>query len=615
MSETPHTHNLRNGLALVATLGAGAASIAGLNGDGKEQHRVPTSADTLTRVVPHQPPAELLGPVTLAEPPVPLHESRHSHTGHRHHKVKLSIASTPEQTPVRKEHPKPPSHDDPGPVVITPPKGTLPPAPEQLLELHPESLTTPAAEAEVMHDNAVYLPVLGCSGILVRNAGGTPIGIKTAKHCLKDNWYIDASDQYGLNFDGQPVYAELGDSLDDLTIAGQVTQFAFAPLDKASDTAFGAFEGQSMDDVIASATSNQMPAEQVDSLPRGTVVYMGSYPQDELNNPGPSKRENFAMHVIGTTTENVADEGEVLRTLVAAIPESADGAECSWRSSGSEVFTLDASGNRIDIGTQTAFNDFGLLRYKDDPKAGAEERASIEQQFGVDMTGYAGVCYISFLSPSAADGMVTANVYTPPPIPPPTPEQLALEQFEETFAADFVDPTYTRKIINGFVQVNEPNGGSYWLDKPAYAYDPATKTLLLAYYGLKGGGSTALSLETFPDGTMQNVAIYSHDGGITPPDITTTSTGALVPNADGSPSFTDANGFNFGIFLQGDMSQPVAPGSGLVDSLNVDANGNLVLNIPVDKGGGDPNAPPPPTTPTTPTTPETPTEPTTPTTP
>ncbi|HTB49043.1 MAG TPA: hypothetical protein VK712_03090 [Verrucomicrobiae bacterium] len=443
-------------------------------------------------------------------------------------------------------------------------------------------MTIPPAVSQIMSENTVYLLPSGCSGFLIRNPAGQPIGVQTAQHCgamsqQDGDWGTNANGQPTVTFNS-PMGVETGDTIDSLTDIGDITELALsAPTDATHDLALGALGDNSMPDVLANY--NQMTPAQVAALQPGDVIYNSGWPQFEANNSGPRKREEFAMSVLGTSNITTT-KGDNLNVLWAAVPESADGAECSFGDSGSAGFTLDQEGQPLIIGPLSGFDDFGLVLNQNDPAAAASARTYYENEFGVDLTGYSAVCSFD-IGPLSTSSEVTAQVVAPEGpegTPPPTP----LENLEQQYTADFFNPDFTRQVINGMVVITGLKGSRY-IDRPAVYYDPSGDgTTLLAWCG-DGDASSPDSLHIqalLGNDALQSVSIYSDNDGQTDPDLIN-STGAVAPSNDtqpGTPGFTDANGLHFGIY---NTDNPLSndPATDASQSTLSIVNGQLRVNL------------------------------------
>lgn len=289
------------------------------------------------------------------------------------------------------------------------------PATAELQKLNPEGLSISPEISKIMHEDVVYLPALRCSGFLIRSENDEPIGILTAEHCslrgIDGRWSKSKTGQTTLSFD-QPFIAQTGDTMDNLTTVGEIRQFLLnSRYDTTHDMALGVFDGHTIKEVAARYKQISLP--NVYSLKKGDVIYNSGWPVDQPNNPGPLKRQGFAMSVLGSANWAITN-GDVLNLLVAAVPVSGpDGTECSWGNSGSAAFIVGPDGKPRIIGTASAFNDFGYLYNKGKPQDATAESNYISSTYNVDMAGYGAVCGFNYEPPVIASGAVVVTVGIP----------------------------------------------------------------------------------------------------------------------------------------------------------------------------------------------------------
>lgn len=410
------------------------------------------------------------------------------------------------------------------------------PPPSELLSFPADRLQVPTEISSIMHSESVYLPALMCSGFLVRNQEGAAVGVETAQHCslrYADGHWTKGDGTAAIDL-GEPITVQTGDSLDALTDVGNVSQVILnGPDDTKHDQALLVLDGHDPEEVLNSYNQFHLSPEEITALPKGSVIYDSGWPVDQLKNPGTLKRQEFAMTVLGTATWNISN-GDTLKLLLAAVPESSDGAECSWGNSGSEAFVLktiaqpDGTTRQVpySIGTASAFNDFGELYNAKNPAAAATEKSDIEATFGVSMDGYAAVCGFAYETPSAENGMVVASVVEPKP--PLTPEQLAT--LEEQFQKNILDPSSASDTLDGLAHIHTATT-DIWVKDPVYTYDSATKTLLLAYVTAAKDGSSMLAMDTFSgDGILSSISVYGPDDTAAP-QLNTIVTGLKLGTA------------------------------------------------------------------------------------
>ena len=266
-----------------------------------------------------------------------------------------------------------------------------------------------------------------------------------------------------------------------------------------NDNALGVFANSTPEEVLAS--SMQMSHDEISTLKKGDVIYNSGFPVNQQFNNESTKRQDFAMSVLGQAEWTVTN-GKILKLLVAAVPLSKDGAECSWGNSGSQAFIVRPDGSIGLIGAESAFNDFGFLY--NDAVNGAAEKVAIESYFGVDMTGYAAVCGFAYEVPSQESGMVVGPVNVTDTLP--VTETIA-DKVRQFAVKTFEDVTHDRTIIDGIVRVPNPKGDSM-IEHPEIIYDDADKSYALVSYGSELKGH--ISVTVLPK--LDSLIVYSENG-------------------------------------------------------------------------------------------------------
>jgi hypothetical protein len=321
------------------------------------------------------------------------HKHRHNHNTHHPKRRKVvkapvgSIVESPHNTPLPATHVEAPQ--------------------EPVLEnLHPESLTVPEEISTYFRKNVTYLPATGCSGSLVRNWEGLPVGIQTAQHSSmlpKHGRFETAADgtpqvRFGQRFD---VYT--GDRGDQLTKVGHVAKFLLnSQADSTRDIVYGGFDGINPEHIAVHAQIAS--AAELATLKKGDVVYASGWPVDQPNSGGTLRRQEWPMHILGDDEWQI-DNGLKLKGKVAALPNNPNSTECSPGDSGAVVI----DSNQKNLGVMSAYNDFGAV-YNKDPDKAASYKAYIEAKFGVSMDGYMATCFIVSTPPSRDQGAYIANV-------------------------------------------------------------------------------------------------------------------------------------------------------------------------------------------------------------
>lgn len=417
------------------------------------------------------------------------------------------------------------------------------PQTQELINLHPENLSIPEEARLIMRENTLFVSSTGCSGFMVRDQYRAPAGLITSQHCgllsQHNNIVTDENGKSLANFHA-PVTAYLGNSFSDLTPAGNVEKFAISgQSEMTKDVAIGSFEGSDIQEVIEAASFSRETAL---GLEKGDVVYNSGWPVHQPGNTTNSRRQEFAMHVLGHATWQVTN-GQELNLVVAAVPKNEDGAICSFGDSGSVGFTVSNSGEALPIGVLGAFNDFGAV-YNTDPQKAAAQKAYIEQTFGVNMDGYDAVCGFAYDSLSADD---TRILEIKPPVNESSPVLTPLEQRIFDYHSEFYKDDSKRQIIDGLVRF-QIGAGSYVIERPAVTgYDTETDTVLFAWH--QNQGKDALMIHPVKLNDLGNLRVYNNssqsiDGKVTP--MLLEANGKLAPSEDGVHLFKTVEGLEFG---------------------------------------------------------------------
>lgn len=444
---------------------------------------------------------------------------------------------------------------------------------DKLVDYHPEKLRIPAAEAQFIAENAVKIPALNCSGLLVRDREtNQPIGFETATHCglLKDDGHrgIDAAGNPTLDL-GRPIVAYLGDRDDNLTAAGEAKQFIFAgDSDMTNDQAYAAFAGHTVEEVMRAA--GQKSPEEIQQYQQGDVVYVGMHPAAQPDTVGPNRRQDTPAIVLGTGSIRVAN-GLRLDVLTVAIPE---GVNCTPGASGSVVFDL-KDGHRSTNGVASAYTSFDPRLHPDGEEAAREARGQAERRFGVSMKHVSGICSFAFRQPSVENGAVIANV-----VDVPVYEQTPLNQFERQYTENFFNPDFTRHILKGgTIKIPSPKGGDTFLKDPVYEYDPVSGYVVFG--GYNDGSKNGLTLLPVHTESLNMLSVYKNGEGL--PHLTDAAGEVTFP-LDGQPRhFTDTqNPDGFGEYLNIDRIE------GAVSHRIEITDGKLTLHEVTEKGGFDP---------------------------
>lgn len=579
-------NSLRRAIAVLAIAGVGTGAASQQVGAAE---KLPVEPG-LAQLGPEQ--ADSSGRIAIAEPEATSASetavSAQSSTGtrpgytmvydqakkpHEHHK--------PHHKP-QKHHPKPKEHHHKHkkhphkPTTVTPPVVPAPP----LQDLHPENLPgdlTPEV-VSVMKENAAYILPSECSGWLLRNSDGVAVGVLSAKHCgflpSDGNLSTDANGQPVYNFN-QPLTVYNGNEVGNATTPSDMTEVGVVNnvyVDPTTDMVVLSFAGQDPEAVVALAQSQVMPASQSSTLPEGSVVFSRGITQYQPNNTGPEEMQNFAMSVLGNSNWAVTNPGgqtiEQVNLLIAAVPLSPDGAECSPGESGAGYIVYNSTNNQWQVvGIATAYNDWGRYYTANNPTQAAANLAYFQSEFNASLSGYFAVCGVEQQFPSAATGGQFI------PVNNPEDPSFAIDSLVEQYRDDMFEAGYTPQVIKGLVDL----GNKGWLENPTFEYDPTTDTLLLGGYTQNSDTDPAdhLGVTVIQNASrnLQDLSVYSDDGKTAP--SLTTATGTLELDPD-QLSFEDQNGLAIG---QSNFPiEPLPASAGA--TLSIDSSGQVLMTQP-----------------------------------
>lgn len=403
-----------------------------------------------------------------------------------------------------------------------------------------------------MRRNTVYISGLDCSGEAIRGAKGQIIGVLTAEHCsLTDakNQRIQGSDGKYYIVQPEPVRAETGASMDNLSTVATIDSFIVPnTTDFTRDLAIGVAKGQDPSEVLQVYERSTLPNAKLKQLTVGDKLYMAGWPQYQpRNKTGVEERQSFEMSILGLG-KSETDEGKDLNVVWAAVPPTKDGSECSYGASGSEGFVM-ADGQAKAIGTLSVFMDL-TGKVPDIPTPN-----SMATPLGIgNGKNIAAICGFSYEAPTPANGgMVLHAVRSSSEIP----GYVSPEQAIATARQQFEDPSYTKTIINGAVEVPGFNSGANkggppsWVNNPALFHDAAHNSTVFAW--ASSTDPDHLNFVYVEDKDLYEIFIYPHDNAIAPNLLS--STGAdqyqADPTGQTSGDFIDGNQLVFGNVLPG----------------------------------------------------------------
>jgi hypothetical protein len=160
------------------------------------------------------------------------------------------------------------------------------------------------------------------------------------------------------------------------------------PNSDQNDSAILVFDGHTP--VEAQALTPELP-----NFAPGQTAYLSGYPEVQPLNTGALERQQWPVTYLGTTDINIKDGRQLSGVLAFAIKPSADGAICSFGTSGAGV----SDANNRTAGDLVAFTDYVPAYYSNSENTNAQEaaanRANDERLFGFNLSEYAGSCYFS----------------------------------------------------------------------------------------------------------------------------------------------------------------------------------------------------------------------------
>lgn len=422
-----------------------------------------------------------------------------------------------------------------------------------------EKARADALAAEVMRANTVLIRGLGCSGFLVRDETGTPIGVRTAEHC---GLRAATTPRY-LGSDGQnyivrpPITVEIGDQIDQLQEIGQINSFLVPDAnDMKLDGAYGVISGNGLtvEDVKKQDIAQSLPIDDLSWVNPGDPLYMSGWPIDQINNPGPSKRQAFKMTYLGYGEGSSTTTGEKFAVIQAAVDMSPDGAECSYRASGSGGFVLKRNAVKggettftpLSVGPLSLFYDFRGVLYST-PEAAAVEKQRYQDYYGKEFItdNTVAVCSFAYEVPDIKDINTELKVVQSRiDIPGYSGELNASERYELA-RRNFFSDQYTRQVIDGVVHLPLAKGGGsaagQWIDHPVLMYDPKYAEIMLAYYD----PMDSQKLQFYYYNDLAQVELYDRDAQPGIGMLTSSGTLTEIGEPDGTmDGFQDPSGMH-----------------------------------------------------------------------
>ncbi len=245
----------------------------------------------------------------------------------------------------------PPAHAS-GPLLYEQAAGGDPdaaPSSERQVAAVSEPGTPPIVEA-YFERNAVAIRALRCSGAVVWNTSGQPVGALTADHCLDGspiNPQYKGSDRrrYLVNKDG--VTAVMGPDADNAQLVAPIEQFVVPPKPKNNqwdtDQALAIFPGHEPEEVIRSWQRQQMSPSKIERLGYKTKVWLSGYPYPTSRSTIKGMpRQTITTEFVATEPVRIADSGKGTSMEVSTTHQaSSTNTICSWGTSGGPAVVIE----------------------------------------------------------------------------------------------------------------------------------------------------------------------------------------------------------------------------------------------------------------------------------
>jgi hypothetical protein len=416
---------------------------------------------------------------------------------------------------------------------------TTPPVLE-ILPVH----AVPIEVSNIMQQETVYLPWVGCSGALIRDENGKPIGVSFNEHCAmrpQNRERILGTDG-NFYFLDQDFTVTQGDSVDKMTKVGNISQFILNPADDTTrDEAIGVFEGHTQAEVVANL--KLASPDQILALQKNDVMYMSGFPVDQDNNPGPMKRQEFALSILGNGLTKTT-LGETIDVVWAAVPSTPDGAECSFGASGSMGFIM-VDGKALSVGNLAAFYDL-TGDTSGTPEQAQRIKKILEEKWGVSLDGFTTICGFAKEQPDTLISVADSIVDVPGHENDPQPEATYAETYkklQKKFVRELNNPAIDKTFLDGWIELPMRGGGGEgaekrWVEDPLI-YNPGDGNLLISWRD-----------PDFPDkinsrllfkGTFETIDFWREPGA--PEDYSPETHGALTEaDFNGDQALQDENG-------------------------------------------------------------------------
>ena len=266
-------------------------------------------------------------------------------------------------------------------------------------ESGPDAHDSQAIAGAIFDQNGAVWGDLECLAFAIRDpATHIPVGALTAAHCSYVNpdlinqalyvrepaWHT-VDNVTSVTVPARAQNIEIGSNSSALKILGRVHKVLVAS-DNSSDEAVEAFDGYTLSETLKDLSQELASDAEVHAMiPGKTRIYVAGWPARQTGDGhGHQEQQRFAALFIGRSTAETIT-GKTIDVILAAFPETQDGATCSAGMSGSGAFILNGSRPAL-LGT--TFEE-KLVIHPDTLATAAELNSS------VDWSQYASVCAIA----------------------------------------------------------------------------------------------------------------------------------------------------------------------------------------------------------------------------
>ncbi len=202
----------------------------------------------------------------------------------------------------------------------------------------------PDAIERFIENNTVRLGLgqLSCSGSLIRNQEGEPIGALTAAHCLTSadarmaNPLLRGGDGNRYMVPSGQITLGRGENTAGLEPVGDIESFVLPAPTSNVDAAFVVRAGYTPRQILKAYRRRALtPSEARELIPNEDTIWLAGYPQIQKGDgAGNAIRQEFGTGYVGKDIS--LDLGSWQNILSATVNKNANGALCSWGISGGE---------------------------------------------------------------------------------------------------------------------------------------------------------------------------------------------------------------------------------------------------------------------------------------